>query len=396
MKTILLTAFAACAFSASQSQPKLTATQQAATDLFQAGKPDEATPLFKKAIAENGKDKYSMNALDIIYFNEGKYAEVYEMSGKGIAATGGELPFVIMHAKAAFLLNKHAEVIKLSDNYNAKHPVNTDLLYLKGRALQSSGDAQGAMAAYSQSIAANSEYSEPYLMRGKYFSELGRIALALKDYDKYISLQPDDYEGYSVRGVAYANSGKMDEALADYNKSIALNPKDHYAFCHRAEIYAARKDATNAASDFNKAIALAPDYAEAYAQLARLYGGGGPEAAKSLPLINKAISLQPANAAFYSELSRDLSTLDRYAEALTAAEKAIALAPKNGEGYMWKAIALSNANKADEAIAAAGAGLAIAPDYYLLYATRASIYRMNGKAALADADDAKAKELAAK
>ena len=396
MKTILLSLLAACAFAAASAQPKLTPTQQQATDLFKAGKPDEAIPLFKKALTENGKDLYSINALSIICFNGGNYNDAYETAGKGIAASAGAIPFVTMRAKAAYQLGKFAEVIKLTDDYNAKGTPDAGLLYIKGESLQAKGDAQGAIAAYSRSIAANSEYAEPYLARGKYLSELGRNAPALKDYDKYIALRPDDFEGYSVRGVAYANSGSADEALADYNKAIALNPKDHYSYFHRGEIYAARKDAANATADFNTAIALKPDYPDTYAQLARLYAHSGTDAAKALPLINKAISIDPKRAAFYSELSCDLSVLDQYAEALTAAEKAIMLAPKDGEGYMWKAIALSNASRLDEAIAAAGAGLAQSPGYYLLYATRASIYRMNGKTTLADADDAKAKELAAK
>ncbi len=69
---------------------------------------------------------------------------------------------------------------------------------------------------------------------------------------------------------------------------------------------------------------------------------------------------------------------------------------KNPDGYLFKAAAYYNQEKFNDALVTATTGIATIPDYYLLYYFRASIYRKLNNATLADADDAKVKELASK
>ena len=63
---------------------------------------------------------------------------------------------------------------------------------------------------------------------------------------------------------------------------------------------------------------------------------------------------------------------------------------------MFKAVAYYNEEKFNDALNTATMGIATLSDYYLLYYLRASIYRKLNNSTLADADEAKAKQLAAK
>ena len=102
-------------------------------------------------------------------------------------------------------------------------------------------------------------------------------------------------------------------------------------------------------------------------------------------------------ALFYIQKSSVCNTLDKYDEALTAANKAIELEPKNPEGFLFKAITYYNQENFNEALKIATDGIAVQPDnYYLLYSFRASVYKKLNNITAADADDAKAKEMAAK
>jgi len=395
MKRILLLLFTAGLSASAFAQPKLSPTQQAATDLFKSGKADEAIPLFKKALTENPKDAYSLNALDVIYFQAGRYTEVYECASKGIIATNGGLPFVSMKAEAAYQLHKYPEAIKLVDDYNKKNSPDARLLFVKGKCLEANGDAQAAIVSYTAAMTADPSYAEPFLARGNYLSGLGRLAPAIKDYDQFITLSPEDPEGYNMRGIAKYKNGDFAAAVADYSKAIELKPGYAQAIANRAMAKRDNGDLYTALVDFEAAIKLLPNDDTYYFEEAITYDRL-KAFAQAVPLINQAIIIQPNKSVYYVEQSRLLLQFEYYDQAKTAAESAIRLSPENPEGYLMKSVALSNAEKWPEALVAINIGIAKNETYYLFYMQRANIYRHQGNNALAESDDAKAKNLASK
>ncbi|WP_295668631.1 tetratricopeptide repeat protein [uncultured Mucilaginibacter sp.] len=393
MKKLIVSLLLLLAAGVAFSQPNISPSEQAGTDLYKQGKMDEAITAFKKALVENPQSLYSMNALGNLYLMNANYQDAYVVADKGFKITGGAPNFMVVKAKAAIRINKAQEALTMVDDYLKTHQPDFMMLFVKGSAYNVLGDRQQALAFFSQSIAANPDFPDAYLGRGKDLDDIGRYPQALKDLDKYISLRDDNAQAYYDRSLVYFHSGDFNAALGDCNKSLAFDPKNASFLEFRGEVYAALKQPEMALADFNAAIAIAPGYAVPYYQVAGTYLNA-KEYSKALPFINKAIELIPNAKEYFWIRCRLYLYLNKNAEALADAQKAMALDDKAPDGYVCLAEAQYNLDKYEDAVKTATKGIAVNPDYYLLYMLRATFYRDKGNTAMADADDQKAKQLA--
>jgi tetratricopeptide (TPR) repeat protein len=114
-----------------------------------------------------------------------------------------------------------------------------------------------------------------YVNRGRAFETSGQPDRALADYDKAVALKPNYYEAYVNRGVLRGEIGMFDKAMEDFNRSIALNPNNAEVYSNRGIAYALTGQNGRALEDFNTALALSQDFAEAYFNRGRLYSKEG-------------------------------------------------------------------------------------------------------------------------
>ena len=377
-----------------------TATQQAAIDLFTQNKDVEAIAMFKKALQENPKDIFSLNALGVIFNRNNKYAEQYESSAKGMSITGDKgQPFIIQHAESGIELGKNTEALQLLDGLvmqDATLPFMPKAHYLRGRALDGLGKIQEAIGAYSKTIQLANDYSIAYYYRGKDFNSISRSPNALKDFDTYIS--QDDHAPsyvYSERGVALFNLNRFDEAITDFTKSISLNPSDYMTFYNRGNTYMELGNIASAKADYKSVLAKTNNYAGAYWRMAWVLEKE-KSYAEALSMAEKSITMQPKTANYLAVYCLILIDLNREKEAIPVADQILAVDEKNTDGWLYKTIAYSNISDYNSALSTISTGIQKVPDNYLLYGLRANIYRHLNNDAAAAADDAKAKELSSK
>ncbi len=380
------------------SQQK-NATQQEAINLFTQNKDVEAIAMFQKALQENPKDIFSLNALGIIYNRNDRYADEYESSGKGMVIAGNNgQPFIIQHAEASIELGKPTEALTLLDGLllqDATLPFIPMAYCLRGRALDGLKKKQEAIGAYSKSIQLKGEFPNPYFYRGEDFNNLSRYANALKDFDSYIALVDDYAPAYNDRALAFFKLGRNDEAIADYTKSIALNPSYYLAFCNRGDVYLSLGKTGLAKADYQTVLNKTDKYAGANWGMGQaLYKEKAYK--EALPMAEKAITMQPNMQPYLATYGYVLIGLDREKEAVRIADRILALDDKNSDGWIMKGACYSNLSEFDAGIRTITSGIEKLPNNYLLYYLRASIYRMMHNEVAAAADDAKAKELSTK
>jgi len=114
-----------------------------------------------------------------------------------------------------------------------------------------------------------------YVNRGRAFETSGQPERALADYDTAIALKPANCEAYVNRGVLRGEAGMFDKAMEDFNQSIALNPDYAAAYSNRGIVYALTGRYGRALEDFNTALALSQELAEAYFNRGRIHSQTG-------------------------------------------------------------------------------------------------------------------------
>ncbi|MCX6258171.1 MAG: tetratricopeptide repeat protein [Bacteroidia bacterium] len=141
----------------------------------------------------------------------------------------------------------------------------------RGNIKFASGNYQGAITDYDQSIMLKNDQSEAWLNRGTSRKELGDLKGALKDYDMAIRLNPDFDKSFYNRGGVKMDMNDFEGAIADYNEAILLNPNYAEAYSNRGNAKVNLANSTTstqmvygALADYNRAIELKPDYTDAY------------------------------------------------------------------------------------------------------------------------------------
>jgi tetratricopeptide (TPR) repeat protein len=79
---------------------------------------------------------------------------------------------------------------------------------------------------------------------------------AIAQYTEAIRLDPKLTGAYYNRGFAYDKLGEHDKAIADFSEAIRLNPRDAGAYYNRGIAYQKKGDYGRAQGDFDQARTL--------------------------------------------------------------------------------------------------------------------------------------------
>jgi tetratricopeptide (TPR) repeat protein len=118
------------------------------------------------------------------------------------------------------------------------------------------GDLDGAVAAYTQAIRIDSNYSEAYYNRGNVRYAQNEIDEAIADYTRSLAINPRFASCYINRGNTWRDTGEPGKAIADYDRALEINPNAAKAYANRGLAHLLQENATAAERDFAAAVTL--------------------------------------------------------------------------------------------------------------------------------------------
>jgi tetratricopeptide (TPR) repeat protein len=132
----------------------------------------------------------------------------------------------------------------------------------QGKAFESKGRLQDAIATYRKAVQEKPDYAEAWYYLGNALGKARQFGEAMNCFDKAIQYKDDYAEALSSRGIAHASMGKSDLALSDLSRAIEANPELAIAYYNRAIIYINAGKKELACPDLQKAVKLG--YNQAY------------------------------------------------------------------------------------------------------------------------------------
>ncbi|MBL7223790.1 MAG: DUF4272 domain-containing protein [Candidatus Brocadiae bacterium] len=228
---------------------------------------------------------------------------------------------------------------------NEEPPVATS--YNRGlRAIQQ-GDAEVAIAAFNEAIAAEPGCSDAYALRGEAYCMLGQFEQGIADYSEAIRLVETGAAQaatvglpliYNDRGLTYHETGDLDRAIADCSKAIELDPNYALAYNNRGHALAAKGRFDEAIADYGQAIRLdrsdfRPFLNRGIAFLEKR------EHNQALPDLEEVIRLKPQCALAWDCRADVRLHRGKYKEALADANHALHLAPALPSAHVHRFVA---------------------------------------------------------
>jgi tetratricopeptide (TPR) repeat protein len=224
----------------------------------------------------------------------------------------------------------------------------------RGLALEGSGDAAAALAAYEEALSLDSKHHDALLHRGTLQMALGRLDAGYETLSHLVRMHPASALGHNALGLVLrqkaASADDVLKAITVYEKALELDPMLVNAYTNLGSAHELLGNAARALELRQKAVELAPDNAEARAQhgLSLLGAGRSAEARAEL---EEAVRLDPTEGVYRSNLGYWFVTHGLVEQSLAHYQKAIQLQPENAYHHSERGSALLMLGRHDEAIA---------------------------------------------
>ncbi len=292
--------------------------------LHQAGKLDQAAPLYQQVLASEPNHSDSLHLLGLAAYQSGRPDIAEGLIRKAIAVNDREAAFYFHLALALQALGRREEAFAGYRQALSLNPDDPDTYNNLGNALAESEKFEDAADSYRRALALQPDNAGAYNNLGNVLWSMGQRDEAESHYRKAVALAPDYATAQNNLGNICREKGALDEALDCYRRVLALTPDN--AHTHNAmggtlwEL--GRRD--DAMDNFRQAVALAPDYDDALVNLGMAYWEKGALEQAQI-FYNRVLEKHPDDVALINNAAGLLMAREQAGPAMEMVRRSLAL-----------------------------------------------------------------------
>jgi predicted O-linked N-acetylglucosamine transferase (SPINDLY family) len=258
----------------------------------QTGRPEEASDLFRRAVAARPTDAAAHNN----YGNSLNDLKRFEDA-----------------------LHSYSRALKIKPDF-------AEAYFNRGNALRELRRFEEALDSFACALKIKPNDVEVYNNRGLVLQELKRFEEALDSFASALKNRPDFADAYNNRGLALQELKRSEEALDSFASALKIRPDFAEAYNNRGLVLQGLKRSEEALDSFASALKIRPDFADAYnnrgntlLELKRLE--------EALDSFASALKIRPDFAEVYNNRGLALQQLKRFEEALDSYAHALMVRP---------------------------------------------------------------------
>ncbi|MDY7002593.1 MAG: tetratricopeptide repeat protein [Cyanobacteriota bacterium] len=324
---------------------------QKANEAIEAGKPEEAIPLYHQAIKLNPNFSLYYQSLGDVETQLGHWEQATTAYRQAIKLKPNS---AISHHHLGDILARQGKLEKAIASYSQAIKINpnfSEFYNSLGKALFNQGQLDQAITYYQKAISLDQEFVIAYHNLGETFDRQGQVQEATTYYRKAIEIDPSFWESYQKLGIALTKQGDLHQAAQVYLKASQLIPNSATIHHHCGETLSKLKRWDEAIVAYRKATELKPNSAPIYHQfgyaLAQLQ-----KWEEAVVAYRKAIELQPNSPEVHHHLGYALAQQKNWSDAIVAYRKVTELQPNSPEVYHHLGYALGQQKHWEQAVVA--------------------------------------------
>jgi tetratricopeptide (TPR) repeat protein len=274
-------------------------------------------------------------------------------------------------------------LVSIGSKKKAAPPVVSEKLtaegyFQKGLEFSSIGDADRAVAYYTEAIKEDGGFAMAYYNRAMAKSEKGLFKESLEDFTQCIHLKPGFGDAYVGRGNAYLSVGNPDKAIDDYDEALIHNPADPDVYYNRGVAYDQLEEYDMALADYSEAIALKPEFAQAFNNRAICHDRNNDRETSIADFTEALICKAGFSDAFLGRGNAYFRMGDTE-RAIADFTQALMLKPDDAEGFYNRAYAYEEKESLEKALADYTKAIELKPHFVEAYTNRGLILKKMGR-----------------
>lgn len=375
--------------------------------LTQLGKYQEAISKYQAALALRPGAPEALNNLAVVYYQERRYADAYEASGKIWRGHPELKSAALIAGMSAVQCNKPQAAIEPLQQLLRSEPANRDALLALASAYLALHDLKQAAALYDLRVKQAPDDSTAWYGRaicyeqlaehasrklaqmpggtayskrllGEYLQSAGDKKLAaeafgqaessgpvtpeaLKQYEtarelagksresfeQLIQVAPDSWQALVFRGDVDRQHGDLTAALAKYKRAAELQPSTPAPLLGKGTVYWELGDFENAASNLRRVLELNPKAQQALFELANIAVRRRADR-EAIPLLREYLASQPDALAARADLGKAYAHIGQNEDAVRELKLALP-SDERGDIHYELSLALKKLGRAEEA-----------------------------------------------
>ncbi|MFM0741628.1 tetratricopeptide repeat protein [Paraburkholderia xenovorans] len=237
----------------------LVSVFEAALDAHQAGRLDDAEPLYREALALDPRHVGALHYYGVLHHQRGNHSAAAQWMSEALELDRTDAACWSNCGLVAAALGHHDEALICYHQALQLQPDFADARNNLGVALQAQGAFDAAIEQYRLALSANPAFGDAQLNLGSALARLGRHDEALTCYRIALSLDPRSAEAHFNAGNAYTARGEHAEAIASFEQALALRPQYAQAHINLGSLIGKLGDYAGAEANYRRAVALQPN-----------------------------------------------------------------------------------------------------------------------------------------
>jgi tetratricopeptide (TPR) repeat protein/SAM-dependent methyltransferase len=238
-----------------------------AVRLHQAGRFDQAAPLYQQVLAREPQNADALNLLGMVALEAGQAEVSAELIRKAIAVNARWAPYHFNLALALQTLGRLEEAAASYRRVLVLKPNDPDTCNNLGNVLGAQNKFDEAIACFRRVLAIQPDNAVILNNLGSVMRSMGRLEEAEAHYRRTVALKPDYGDALSNLGNICRDKGDLSEALACYRRALAAAPGNPAAHTTLGQTLWAAGRRDEAVASYQKALALDPNHVDALANL---------------------------------------------------------------------------------------------------------------------------------
>lgn len=270
----------------------LAATLARALALHQAGKPEQAEPLYREVLARAPDDFDALHLLAVVLHRTGRAQAAIALFDRAIAIDASKAAAHNNRGAALRDLGRHEAALASLDRALDLDPGHAMAASNRAAVLLDLGRPAEALASSERAVALRPNAADAHYNRARCLQELGQAQAAVTAYGQVLALTPDMVAALDNRVDLLRGLGRGREALAACERLLALEPQAAARWHLHGSVLLTLDRPQEALHSFDRALALQPDHAESQHDSGHAWIAlGRPDLA--LPRYERALALRP-------------------------------------------------------------------------------------------------------
>jgi len=269
-----------------------------AIEHHQAGRLDEADPLYRKVLEREPREPDALHLLALIELLRGRNEEAAALIERALEAAGPHAALLNSLGKAYFGLKRLADAKRCFARSAALEPGFAEAHGNLGAALTALGDFAAAVESLNRAIGIQPAYPNAHFNLARALSASGRVDEAEHRYRAALDLDPAMVDAHSALGDLLKSGSRLGEAEASYRAALALGASAEVRR-RLADVLYEQDRLDEAEAEYRGALELDPGLAPArwalgiLDMLKRVRAGRGAEAAAQLAQLAEDFRAHP-------------------------------------------------------------------------------------------------------